>query len=183
MHINDSSGTEKRLNKDFSYSTGKVLSSMNCKADPIALEVFRKSLEKNLGDPALFPGTAAIETHVIKILGSLFDLPPSGTGVILSGGSEANLTALWAIRNNNVRNCDIHKPEVIAPESVHISIDKAADLLQLKLIKVPTTPQYQINLEAVLDAISEKTIALIGVAGTTAFGTIDPLKELNDICS
>ncbi|MFX0124411.1 MAG: tyrosine decarboxylase MfnA [Candidatus Hodarchaeota archaeon] len=182
MQINESFNAEEKLNKDFSYSSGKILSSMNCEADPFALAIFRNNLEKNLGDPALFPGTVAVETLVIKILGSLFRLPSSGTGVILSGGSEANLTALWAIRNNNVRNHNYQKPEIIAPESVHISIDKAADLLQLKLIKIPTTSQYQIDLEILADVISEKTIALIGVAGTTAFGTIDPLNELNDIC-
>ncbi|UCG01147.1 MAG: tyrosine decarboxylase MfnA [Candidatus Heimdallarchaeota archaeon] len=182
MQINESFNVKENLSKDFSYSGGKILSSMNCEADPFALEVFRSNVEKNLGDPALFPGTIAVETRVINILGSLFDLPSSGTGVILSGGSEANLTALWAIRNNNASSHNQQKPEIIAPESVHISIDKAADLLQLKLIKIPTTPQYQADLEAISDAISKKTIALIGVAGTTAFGTIDPLKELDDIC-
>lgn len=153
---------------------------MNCEADPYALKVFHNNLDKNLGDPALFPGAKDVEGQVITILGSLFQLPSSGTGVILSGGSEANVTALWAIRNN--QKSKLQRPEIIAPESVHVSIDKAADLLQLKLLKVPTTPQYQIDLDAVVNNVTRNTIAVIGVAGTTAFGTIDPLKELNGIC-
>ncbi|MFX1285961.1 MAG: tyrosine decarboxylase MfnA [Promethearchaeota archaeon] len=180
MKASESFSIEEELKKDFSYSKGKVLSSMNCEADPLAQDVFRNNLEKNLGDPALFPGTTNIEYHVIKILGGLFQQPPSGTGVILSGGSEANVTALWAIRNN--KDLNLETPEIIVPESVHISFDKAADLLKLKLIKVPTTPQYQVNLDAVIEAITKRTIALVGVAGTTAFGTIDPLQELNEIC-
>jgi len=180
LKVNQSFSIKEELKKDFSYSKGKVLSSMNCEADPFAQDVFRDNLEKNLGDPALFPGTMNIEDHVITILGRLFQLPSSGTGVILSGGSEANVTALWAIRNN--KNLNLETPEIIVPESVHISFDKAADLLKLKLIKVPTTPKYQVNLEAVIESITKKTIACVGVAGTTAFGTIDPLNELNKIC-
>lgn len=171
------------LAKDFSYSHGQILSSMNSLADPFALSVFSDNISKNLGDPALFPGTKNIEQQVIRILGQLFQQPTSGSGVILSGGSEANITALWAIRNKKRATTKLTGfPEVIAPQSVHISVDKAANLLGLKLVKVSTTPQYQVNLNALKDVISRNTIALIGIAGTTALGTIDPLKELNEIC-
>ena len=171
------------LAKDLTYSTGQVLSSMNSNAHNLASEVFKKNITKNLGDPALFPGTKEVEKQVIKVLGKLFALPTTGTGAILTGGSEANITALWAIRNKRRTNSSTNGQfEIIAPESTHISIDKAADLLGLKLVKIPTTPEYQINLELAEKAITKKTIALIGVAGTTAFGTIDPLSDLNTIC-
>ncbi len=173
----------KELAKDLTYSNGQILSSMNSNAHSFASGVFIDNLTKNLGDPALFSGTAEVELQVIRTLGSLFDLPASGTGAILTGGSEANITALWAIRNKrrtNFRTND--SPEIVVPESVHISFDKAADLLGLKLIKIPTTPKYQIDLKLAEEAITKNTIALIGVAGTTAFGTIDPLSDLNTIC-
>ena len=38
-------------------------------------------------------------------------------------------------------------------------------------------------LKKVISTINSRTIAVIGVAGTTAFGTLDPLVELNEICS
>ncbi|MFX0181526.1 MAG: tyrosine decarboxylase MfnA [Candidatus Hodarchaeota archaeon] len=184
-HLFNTLDLEKEIECDSSYSTGQILSSMNSEPDTLARNVFINHLNSNLGDPALFPGTYKIEKHVITILGNLVQLPSSGTGLILSGGSEANVTALWAIRNKNISNFKVNGgniPEIIAPKSVHVSIDKAANLLGLKLIKIPTTPQYQINLKAVAETISSKTIALIGVAGTTALGTIDPLFKLNKIC-
>lgn len=52
----------------------------------------------------------------------------------------------------------------------------------VKLTKIPVTSYYQIDLAKLTDSISENTFAIVGVAGTTAFGTIDPLLELNDIC-
>ncbi len=173
---------EYELNKDFSYSSGQILSSMN--SEPLARDIFTKYLHTNLGDPALFKGTANIEQYVVRILGELVNLPSEGRGVILTGGSEANVTALWSIRNYKIKNFLDYEatPEIIIPESAHISIEKAANLLGIKVIKVPTTTSYQIDISKVSNSINDNTIAIIGVAGTTAFGTIDPLDELNDVC-
>jgi len=173
------------LTKDHKYSTGKILSSMNSEAEKKAQDIFIQHLDKNLGDPALFPGTHNIERNSIEILGRLVDLPKTGTGLILTGGSEANITAIWAIRNNRMKQMDqmLNLPlEIIAPSSAHVSINKGADLLGLKLISIPVTSKYQIDMEKVRSSINSRTIAIIGVAGTTALGTIDPLLELDKIC-
>jgi len=173
---------ENELHKDLSYTSGQILSSMN--SEPLGRDIFSKYIHTNLGDPALFRGTKKIEKHVIKILGGFVQLPPSGDGIIVSGGSEANITALWAMRNNKIPDYLEHKdiPEVIVPESIHISIEKAANLLGIRLKKIPSTSKYQIDLSQTKKSISERTIGIVGVAGTTALGVIDPLKELNDIC-
>ena len=176
---------KRELQKDFSYTNGQILSSMNCKAEKSARKIFTQYLESNLGDPALFPGTKNIEAHVIDILGQFFELPENGTGLVLTGGSEANITALWGIRNNErekTKNSESRPLEILAPESAHISINKAADLLNLNLISIPVTKKYQIDIKKTQHAITSRTIGIVGVAGTTAFGTIDPLLELNELC-
>ena len=181
----DNFNLEFELTKDHKYSTGKILSSMNSEADNSARDIFIQHLDKNLGDPALFPGTQNIERKAIEILGRLIDLPKTGTGLILTGGSEANITAIWAIRNFRMKQLEQTNNlplEIIAPSSAHVSINKAADLLGLKLISIPVTSKYQIDLEKVKASINSQTIAIIGVAGTTALGTIDPLLELDAIC-
>ncbi|MHA1225833.1 MAG: tyrosine decarboxylase MfnA [Candidatus Hodarchaeales archaeon] len=177
---------EYELSKDFSYSTGRVLSSMNTEADPIALKIFRENVHRNLGDPALFPGTSNIEKYVVKVIGKLFDLPKGGTGVILSGGSEANITALWAIRNSYINKNKSKSNEILnilAPQSVHVSVDKAANLLNLNLIKIPVNDYLQMDTDALIESINSRTIGIVGVAGTTALGTIDPLLEIDRICT
>ncbi len=189
--IEDQSSSVRRINlnseleKDFSYTTGQILSSMNCQAEKNAREIFIQYLESNLGDPALFPGTKNIEAYVIGILGRFFDLPENGTGLVLAGGSEANITAMWAIRNNERKkttHSHSHPLEILAPQSAHISINKAIDLLNLKLVSIPVTDKYQIDIKKAKRSISSQTIGVVGVAGTTAFGTIDPLLELNELC-
>ena len=147
-------------------------------------EIFIQNLENNLGDPALFPGTQNIESLTIKILGELFDLPPSGTGRILTGGSEANITALWAIRNKvrkELQGSPHNQLEIIAPSSAHISIDKAADLLGIKLRKAKLQDNFELDLEHFSSLINNNTCGVVGIAGTTSLGLIDPIEEIGRI--
>ncbi|MHA2031147.1 MAG: tyrosine decarboxylase MfnA [Candidatus Kariarchaeaceae archaeon] len=181
----DTFNLDFELSRDKLYSTGKILSSMNSNAEKSAQDIFIQHLDKNLGDPALFPGTQNTERNVIDILGRLVDLPKTGTGLILTGGSEANITAIWAIRNYRIKKnrFNYDSPlEIIAPSSAHVSINKAADLLGLKLVSVPVNSKYQLDVQKVKKAINSRTIAVIGVAGTTALGMVDPLFELDTIC-
>ncbi len=111
MNQNNSSSQDTfdldfELAKDQQYSTGRILSSMNSQAEKSAYDIFIQHLDKNLGDPALFPGTKNAEKNTIDILGRLVDLPKTGTGLILTGGSEANITAIWAIRNYKIKKMD-----------------------------------------------------------------------------
>ncbi|MEM1537370.1 MAG: tyrosine decarboxylase MfnA [Candidatus Nezhaarchaeales archaeon] len=163
-----------KLAEDLTYESGLILGSMCTKPHSLARRVYTYSLDKNLGDPGLFKGSVAIEGEVVRMLGRLLS-NPEAFGAIVSGGSEANLLALWAARNHSKGS------EVIAPASAHISIDKAANLLGLKLIKAPLTASFQVNVQKVKRAVSNRTAALIGIAGTTSLGVVDPIEELSEI--
>lgn len=140
-----------------------------------AKRVYVKCLEKNLGDPGLFPATAKLERETIQMLGSLLS-NPKACGHIVSGGTEANILAMWAARNLNKEH-----NEVIVPVSAHISFDKASDLLNLKLIKVKLNNLFQMDVTAAEKAITSKTVAIVGIAGTTELGVVDPITELSEI--
>jgi tyrosine decarboxylase / aspartate 1-decarboxylase len=66
-------------------------------------------------------------------------------------------------------------------EEAHFSFDKAARLLDLELVKLPLTPERTLDLEAVKNKLSAKTIALVGIAGTTSLGAVDPVAGLSEI--
>jgi len=166
---------QSRLQEDLTYNSGKILGSMCNEPHTFAKRVYVKSLEKNLGDPGLFPGTAKLEQEAIQMLGSLLS-NPKACGHIVSGGTEANILAMWAARNLNKEH-----NEVIVPVSAHISFDKAADLLNLKLIKVALNDLFQIDATAAENAITSKTVAIVGIAGTTELGVVDPIAELSEI--
>jgi glutamate/tyrosine decarboxylase-like PLP-dependent enzyme len=81
---------------------------------------------------------------------------------------------------------------IYASEDVHDTNDRAADMLGLgssSVRHIPTDDAYRIRLDALEAAIEQdeaasiRPIGVIGVAGTTATGAIDPLPELADLCA
>jgi len=173
---------KKRLDCDFSFGSGRIVGSMCTSPHPFAQSVFCLNTEKNLGDPGLFPGTAQIEKEVTGMLASLLSYS-GAAGNIVSGGTEANILALWAARDSrNGRNSTVRqKDEVIIPDSAHFCFDKAANLLKLNLIKVKLNNQFQVDVKKVKNAITSKTLAIVGIAGTTDLGVVDPIPELSKI--
>ena len=168
---------EKKLEKDFSYDSGSILGSMCTEPLDIAKEIYIKYISKNLGDPGLFPGTAALEDELISEIGALFG-NRNIIGAFTTGGSEANLIAMRIARN---LRSDIKNPEVVVPAAAHISFDKAADLLKLKLRKVKLMDNYEVDLNHFESLINKNTCAVVGVAGTTSLGLIDPIEEIGGI--
>ena len=168
---------EKKLEKDFSYDSGFILGSMCTEPLEIAKEIYIKYISKNLGDPGLFLGTAALEEELIFEIGALFG-NRNIIGTFTTGGSEANLIAMRIARN---LRSDIKNPEVVVPASAHISFDKAADLLNLKLRKVKLMDNFQVDLNHFESLINKNTCAVVGVAGTTSLGLIDPIEEIGNL--
>ena len=165
---------------DHNYSDGRILGSMCTEAHPFAKEVYCKFLDTNLGDPGLFKGTKRIENEVIKSIGELLSLD-NAYGNIVTGGTEANIMAIRAARNHARKYKGITDGEIIIPDSAHFSFKKAADMLNLRIVESKLDYNYRIDVESVKDAISDKTVAIVAIAGTTELGLIDPIEEISKI--
>ena len=165
---------------DHDYSDGRILGSMCTEAHPFAKEVYCKFLDTNLGDPGLFKGTKRIENEVIKSIGELLSLD-NAYGNIVTGGTEANIMAIRAARNHARKYKGITDGEIIIPDSAHFSFKKAADMLNLRIVESKLDDNYRIDVESVNDAISDKTVAIVAIAGTTELGLIDPIEEISKI--
>lgn len=165
---------------DHDYADGRILGSMCTEAHPFAKEVFCKFLDTNLGDPGLFKGTKSIENKVIKSIGELLSLE-NAYGHIVTGGTEANLMAIRAARNHARKYKGIADGEIIIPASAHFSFKKAADMLNLKIVEAKLDDNYKIDVDSVRDLISDKTVAIVAIAGTTELGLIDPIEEISEI--
>jgi len=106
--------------RDFTFSSGRILGSMCTLPHPVAVRAYRMFMETNMGDPELFPGTREVEEEAIDMVGRMLHAPLASGGRMTSGGTESNLTALWIFKNMSGRN------EVIVPESAHFSFRKAS---------------------------------------------------------
>ncbi|WP_405269853.1 tyrosine decarboxylase MfnA [Methanobrevibacter sp.] len=165
---------------DYDYADGRILGSMCTEAHPFAKEVYFKFLDTNLGDPGLFKGTNLIERKVIESIGELLSIE-NPYGNIVTGGTEANLMAIRAARNHARKYKGITDGEIIIPASAHFSFKKAADMLNLKIVEADLDDNYKIDVESVKSLISDNTVAIVAIAGTTELGLIDPIEELSKV--
>jgi len=167
---------EKHREKDFTFKSGRILGSMCTQPHYIAEKYYKMFLPTNLGDPELFQGTKEIEKKYILFLKKLLNAPKKSTGIICSGGTESNITAIWIAKNLS------NKKEIIIPQSAHFSFEKIKTLMDIKLKTVSLTKKYVLNVSEVKKKISSKTLAIVGIAGSTELGTVDPIPELSDLC-
>lgn len=79
---------------------------------------------------------------------------------------------------------NITQPEIVAPASAHAAVDKACDLMNIKLIKVPVDPTtYKANISAMRRAIGPNTIMLYGSAPGFPQGAIDDIRALGKLAT
>lgn len=166
--------------EDLKYSSGRILGSMCTEAHPFAKKVYTKFLDSNLGDPGLFKGTKATEEKTIQIIGRLLNLD-NAYGNIVTGGTEANIMAVRAARNHARKYKGIKEGEIILPRSAHFSFKKAADMMNLKIVEADLDDNYKIDVDSIKRKISDKTVAIVAIAGTTELGLIDPIEEISKI--
>jgi tyrosine decarboxylase/aspartate 1-decarboxylase len=155
----------------------RVLSSMCTKPHPAARSAATRFLATNPGDPASYPTIATLEREAIEYLGEITELRDPH-GYIASGGTEANIQAVRAARN--LARGENRNTNVVAPESAHFSFRKAAGLLDVDLRLTPTR-DGRADLSAIEAAVDEETVLVVGVAGTTEYGRVDPIPELTKI--
>lgn len=129
-----------------------------------AATLWNASLNQNLLHPATAPTARDIESRVIDWFAPAFGM---AGGHMTPGCSLANLTALWA-----AREC-AGVTQVIASDSAHLSIAKAAHILGLRFETVPTDATGRLNADMLPADMSHS--ALVLTAGTTSSGAIDPL--------
>ncbi|WP_224447552.1 tyrosine decarboxylase MfnA [Haloprofundus salilacus] len=169
---------QRAVPQDFS----RVLSSMCTEPHPAAREAAVRFLATNPGDPATYQSVAEVEREVVAALGEMTGLPDAH-GYVASGGTEANVQAVRAARNRarDEWSTPPETPNVVAPESVHFSFRKAADVLGVELRTVPVDDDYRADLDAVRASVDSETVLVVGVAGSTEYGRVDPIPELATI--
>ncbi|MHA2072329.1 MAG: tyrosine decarboxylase MfnA [Candidatus Thorarchaeota archaeon] len=162
------------LEMDSTGFSGHPIASMSTIPHHLGVEVFSKTMERNAGRLHSFKSSGIIEQEVIEMIADLLHLnTPYGT--TSSGGTESNILAMLAMRESKKK---IKKPEIIAPKTVHSSIDKAAWILGIKLVKTGIDRQFKANTRLIEKRISENTVGIIATAGTTYLGQIDPIDEI-----
>ncbi len=144
------------------------------------------------------PAGNEIERHTLAWLAAKFGLPPGAIANFTSGGSEANLSAVTVALTHAFPEYGEHglrslpaTPTVYLTHDVHHSFNKIAQMTGLgrqMLRRVATGPDLKMDLDDLSRMVARDhqngfaPFMVVGTAGTTGAGTIDPLPELARFC-
>lgn len=164
----------------------------------VLAEMVKASINQNNLKWHSSPVSSELERLVMRWVAELIGYPRESAGVLLSGGSMANFNCMAVARK-------VKTPANVADEGMyggapvtvyisregHSSIDKAVDMLGIGkryLRKIPVDDEMRMRTDLLKQQIAEDLqaglhpICIVGVAGTTNNGAVDPLNELADIC-
>ncbi|MEU8588014.1 lysine decarboxylase DesA [Streptomyces sp. NPDC048664] len=136
-------------------------------------------------------GGTLIERKLIDWTTRRIGLGPAADGVFTSGGTQSNLQALLLAREE-AKSDDLGKLRVFASEAGHFSVKKSAKLLGLgpdAVAVVPVGHDKRMQTVALARELERCTrdglvpMAVVATAGTTDFGSIDPLPEIAELCA
>lgn len=123
---------------------------------------------QNLLHPDTAPIAREIERHVVSWLLPFFGME---SGHFVGGSTLANITGLWAARQAGASI-------VAAADAAHLSVQKAADILSMEYVPLPTDTVGRIKEAALSDVLNRnRDVAVVLTAGNTATGAIDPLAS------
>ena len=136
-------------------------------------------------------GPAQVELEVLGWFRDWIGYPPGSSGVLVSGGSAANMTALACAREMRV---GAMRDDLVAyvSDQGHSSLARAARVLGFRSDQLRVLPSDRAHrmrpgmLRAAVDAdrkAGRTPLFVAASAGTTNTGAIDPLEELADLCA
>ncbi|HEX8888627.1 MAG TPA: aminotransferase class I/II-fold pyridoxal phosphate-dependent enzyme [Pyrinomonadaceae bacterium] len=157
-------------------------------------DLIASALNPNLTSWRSSPAPTQVERIVVGWLGSLIGYGEDARGLLMSGGSLANLNALFIAQRVKSEADVSHKGlwnagapmTIYVSDQVHLSIPKAADILgigreQVRLVK--TDERYKLDVKdlraRLLSDIQSglRPFCIVANAGTTNTGAVDPLDE------
>ena len=151
-------------------------------AVPSAVEAVVAALNASVDTWDSGPYAVELERQVVAALADRIGLPAGADGVFTSGGTASNLHALLIARDAVPAG---RRPVVFCSAAAHFSITRAASVLGLAgdaVRAVPVDDAYRMRTDLLADALSalrrdEVPAAIVATAGTTDYGTVDPLTD------
>jgi aromatic-L-amino-acid/L-tryptophan decarboxylase len=135
------------------------------------------------------PGLAQLEANVIRWFCDIVGYPSSARGLLTTGGSLANFSALLTARRERLPE-NFLSGTLYVSDQTHHSVQKAALLAGFppgNIREIPSDAQFRIHVDVLEQAIAKDRNAgctpflIVGNAGTTNTGAVDDLTALADL--
>jgi L-2,4-diaminobutyrate decarboxylase len=170
----------------------------------LAAEVVIGALNQSMDSFDQAPIATVVEQKLIRWLCAEAGLPKPADGTFTTGGSQSNCLGLLLARDAfclKQWNCSVQEsglpPEarrlrIFCSEVAHFTVEKSASQLGLgtdSVVRVEVDERFRMNPAALRDALSAARaqgllpLAIVATAGTTDFGSVDPLSELTALAN
>lgn len=165
----------------------------------LAAEVVISALNQSMDSFDQAPIATIVEQKLIHWLCKEANLPPSAGGTFTTGGSQSNYMGLllardaflqahweWSAQKSGLPP-EARKLRILCSEVAHFTVEKSAAQLGLGtdcVVRVAVDDKFRMQAAALRDALDLLRkqellpMAIVATAGTTDFGSIDPLPEL-----
>lgn len=160
-------------------------------------EMLAATVNPNVG--GFDDGASLVEDQVLAWLKEAMGMPPAAGGILVSGGSMANLVGLAVARNARA-GVDVRVRGtsaapglcVYASRETHSSVVKAVELLGLgreALRLLPVRSDFTLEVGALTAAVAAdrarglRPLAVVANAGTVNTGAVDDLAAVADLCA
>lgn len=145
----------------------------------VAKAAFNQFISDNGFFSLYLPYMQTIEQEVIGMGVSLLNPTATSTGNFTSGGTESNFSGVHAAREwARINRPRAKKPNVVAPHTIHPSVQKAAHYLGIEVITTPLDENGRGVPANIEQAINDDTIMIAASAPTWHYGRIDPIPEI-----
>lgn len=165
-----------RMQDNYPYAHPLYAGQMLKPPHPLARAAYALAMSVNPNNHALDGGRAssAMEMEAVAGLAGMFGMA-GHLGHLTSGGTFANLEALWVARQKAARGLQ----SVAASEQAHYTHGRISGVLGMDFMAIPVDSSNRMDLTALERMLHTKSVhTVVATLGTTATGAVDPLHEL-----
>jgi L-2,4-diaminobutyrate decarboxylase len=165
----------------------------------LAAEAVISALNQSMDSFDEAPIATVVEQKMIRWLCSEAGLPATADGTFTTGGTQSNYLGLLLARNASMHKqwnwsaqksglpAESTRLRILCSEVAHFTVEKSASQLGLgsdAVIHIPCDSHFRMNISVLRDALASLRgqnllpMAIVATAGTTDFGSIDPLPEI-----
>ncbi|WLR43134.1 pyridoxal-dependent decarboxylase [Bacillus carboniphilus] len=193
--------TEVVVPSSFQVHHSRCMAHLHCPPliPAIAAEIILSSLNQSMDSWDQSGVATLIEEEMISWLTELFHFP-NGDGTFTSGGTQSNLMGILLARehfsaknwNWNTRkqgmHPEAHKLKIICSEHAHFTVKQSAALLGVgedAVVTVPVDENQKMSLTDLDETIAQLKesgslpFVIVATAGTTDYGSIDPIEDIS----
>jgi sphinganine-1-phosphate aldolase len=141
-------------------------------------------MENGLGRKA-FPSVQQLQAEVIEMALGLFNAPADAAGSFTSGGTESIFQAVKSARGlKRAQAGDATlRCKLVVPRTAHPAFDKAAQHLDMDVVRVGISQDFRVDPEAMAGAIDARTALIVGSAPCYPYGVYDPIDRLSQLAA